>query len=133
MDVTALEISPKATEVLKKRGVKSVVCNDFFELEQGDYETILFLMNGIGLIGSIDGFPKFFKTLDRLLLSGGQVLLDSSDLRYLFEDEDGSYRIKKNYYWSEIENSTSNNSSIGLICNIYPNPTNSFLKIETDF
>ena len=47
-------------------------------------------MNGIGIVGTLDRLPEFFKLLDRILAPGGQVLCDSSDISYVFEDEEGT-------------------------------------------
>jgi SAM-dependent methyltransferase len=104
-DVTALEISPLACEVMSRRGVSQVVNADFFKhASDQKYDTILLLMNGIGLVGTVNGFPTFFKKIKELLNPGGQILLDSSDLRYLYIDEDGSMLINLNgRYYGEVE------------------------------
>ena len=88
VDVTAIDISPLSVETMKERGIKHVMEQDFFTLE-GQYDTIIMLMNGIGIVGTLDRLPEFFKLLDRLLAPGGQVLCDSSDISYVFETEDG--------------------------------------------
>ena len=88
VDVTAIDISPLSVETMKERGVKKVLEQDFFTLE-GQYDTILMLMNGIGIVGTLERLPKFFKQLDKILASGGQVLCDSSDISYVFETENG--------------------------------------------
>jgi SAM-dependent methyltransferase len=88
MDVTAIDISPLSVETMKEREVKKVIEQDFFTLE-GQYDTILMLMNGIGIVGTLERMPEFFKQLDSILASGGQVLCDSSDISYVFETEDG--------------------------------------------
>ena len=99
MDVTAIDISPLSVETMKKRGVKKVLEQDFFTLE-GQYDTILMLMNGIGIVGTLERLPEFFKQLDKILAPGGQVLCDSSDISYVFEDEEGLIDIpnEMNYY-----------------------------------
>ena len=99
MDVTAIDISPLSVETIKKRGVKKVLEQDFFTLE-GQYDTILMLMNGIGIVGTLERLPEFFKQLDKILAPGGQVLCDSSDISYVFEDEEGMIDIpnEMNYY-----------------------------------
>lgn len=101
--VTALDISPLACDIMQKRGITHVVCQDFYMHTQKTYNTILFLMNGIGILGTLQAFPRFFETLSRLLEPGGQVLVDSSDLRYLYEDEDGSFTIPLCGYYGELE------------------------------
>ena len=88
VDVTAIDISPLSVETMKERGVKKVLEQDFFTLE-GQYDTILMLMNGIGIVGTLERLPEFFKQIDKILAPGGQVLCDSSDISYVFETEDG--------------------------------------------
>ena len=84
IDVTAIDISPLSVETMKDRGVKKVTEQDFFTLE-GQYDTILMLMNGIGIVGTLERMSEFFKQLDKILAPGGQVLCDSSDISYVFE------------------------------------------------
>ena len=92
IDVTAIDISPLSVETMKERGVKKVMEQDFFTME-GQYDTILMLMNGIGIVGTLERLPKFFRQLDKILAPGGQVLCDSSDISYVFEGEDGMIDI----------------------------------------
>ena len=82
-DVTALEISAKACEIMKKRGLKKVINGNIFS-DQQQYETLLLLMNGIGLCGDIDGLNKLLPHLKKFLLKRGQIILDSSDISYLY-------------------------------------------------
>ena len=72
---------------------------DFFTLK-GQYDTILMLMNGIGIVGTLERLPEFFMQLDKILAPGGQVLCDSSDISYVFEDENGiiEYPDTDGYY-----------------------------------
>ncbi|MBR4830007.1 MAG: class I SAM-dependent methyltransferase [Muribaculaceae bacterium] len=86
--VMAIDISPLAVETMRERGVKDSRVQDFFTLD-GHFDTILMLMNGIGIVGTLSRMPAFFMQLDYLLTPGGQLLCDSSDICYIFEDEDG--------------------------------------------
>ena len=86
--VTAIDISPLSVATMRERGVLDVREQDFFALD-GKFDTILMLMNGIGIVGTLARFPEFFMQVDRLLAPGGQLLCDSSDICYIFEDEDG--------------------------------------------
>ena len=86
--VTAIDISPLAVATMRERGVHDVQEQDFFTLSDR-YDTILMLMNGIGIVGTLSRLPAFFMQVDRLLAPGGQLLCDSSDICYIFEDEDG--------------------------------------------
>ncbi|WP_195437531.1 class I SAM-dependent methyltransferase [Parabacteroides goldsteinii] len=103
--VKAIDISPLSVEVMQKRGVKDACLENFFN-EQfcGSFDTILMLMNGSGIVGKIANLPIFFHTLKRLLAPGGCVWMDSSDLRYLFEDEDGNLDIDiDDDYYGEVD------------------------------
>lgn len=104
VDVTALELSPLACEVMSRRGVINVLNEDFFVLKTDvKYDTILMMMNGIGLVGKINNLARFFKQAAILLAPGGQILLDSSDLRYLFLDDDGSLLVNlSGRYYGEV-------------------------------
>ncbi|MBR5332840.1 MAG: SAM-dependent methyltransferase [Muribaculaceae bacterium] len=94
MSVMAIDVSPLSVEVMAKSGVIDArLVNLYDETLCEKFDTILMLMNGSGIIGKISNMPQFFARIDALLAEGGQVLLDSSDLIYLFEDEDGGVDI----------------------------------------
>lgn len=101
LDVTALDNSVLAVEVMKKRGVKEVLNADIYTFSGKKYDTLLLLMNGTGIGGTVSGLKKLLVHLKSLLNQNGQVLIDSSDIKYLFEEEDGSMWIdlnNSNYY-----------------------------------
>ena len=87
IDVSAIDISPLSVEVMKKRGVHKAIEQDFFTLRDSRYDTILMLMNGIGIVGTLDRMPEFFRLLDKILAPEGQLLCDSSDISYVFEGD----------------------------------------------
>lgn len=104
-EVSAIDISPLSVEAMQQQGISDVRCINLFDpaLTQ-TYDTILLLMNGSGIIGTLRNMPQFFARLKTLLNPGGQVLLDSSDLKYLYENEDGSYDIDPaGPYYGEID------------------------------
>lgn len=104
MDITSLDILEGFVEVMKKRGLKNVIHSDIFNYKDGEYDTLLMLMNGIGFTKNFQGLAGFLKQAKSLLNEGGQLILDSSDLLYLYEDEDGSYSINLNdNYYGEVE------------------------------
>ncbi len=105
LKVTALEISEKAVSVMHDRGITNPVAVDFWHFEPEEkVETILLLMNGIGLAGKLERLPEFFQKLKAWLAPGGQVLLESSDILYMYEEEDGSVSLDLNAgYYGEIE------------------------------
>ena len=90
---TAIDISPLSVQVMKERGVNACQVNFFDESFTGSYDTILMLMNGSGIIGTTNNMAQFFKRAKNLLAPDGFILMDSSDLRYLYEDEDGSFEV----------------------------------------
>ena len=92
-DVKAIDISRLSVEVMKERGIDAQ-CRNFYDSGFNEkFDTILMLMNGTGIIGRLENMPAFFSRLRELLAPGGCVLIDSSDLRYLYEDEDGTLEI----------------------------------------
>ena len=91
--VKAIDISPLSVEVMKARGIDAVHVNLYDPEFKEKFDTILMLMNGTGIIGSLENIPVFFARMKELLAPDGSILIDSSDLRYLFEEEDGSLMI----------------------------------------
>lgn len=105
MEVTAIDVSPLSVEVMTKSGIDDArLVNLYDETLCEKFDTILMLMNGSGIIGKIANMPQFFARIDSLLAEGGQVLMDSSDLIYLFEDEDGGVDIDlAGDYYGEVD------------------------------
>lgn len=79
ISVTALDVAPEAVEVMRRRGVADARCGDTFTFAGERFDTLLILMNGIGLVGTLDGLDRFLREIPRLLADGGQILLDSFD------------------------------------------------------
>jgi len=93
-DVTAIDISQLSCDAMVERGISKVRCiNLFDEALEGPFDTILMLMNGTGIAGKLSNMPTLLARVKALLAPGGQLLIDSSDLKYLYENEDGSYDI----------------------------------------
>ncbi len=103
-EVTALDASKGAIEVCQKRGVSSTVCTNILDYTEETFDTLLLLMNGIGLVGTLEKLDSFLQHLASLLKPNGQILLDSSDIIYMFdEDEDGGRWIPSNVnYYGEV-------------------------------
>lgn len=102
--ITCLDNSKGAIEVCKQRGIKNTIHKSIFDYEDETYDTLLLLMNGIGLAGTLKELEKLFSKLKSLLKEGGQIILDSSDIIYMFEDdEDGGYWIPDTVvYYGEV-------------------------------
>lgn len=110
-NVTAVEQSPGAVTALKQQGISNIQVN-FFDLDSSTkYDTLLVLMNGTGIAGTLQNLPKFLKKCKDLLNDRGQVLIDSSDIRYLYEEEDGSSLIPINKYYGEVKYQMSFNEA----------------------
>lgn len=88
-DVSAIDVSKGAIEYMQKNELKARQKN-FFSLRNESYDTLLFLMNGIGIAGSLSNLKATLLHAKSLLNSGGQLIFDSSDIKYLYENEDGS-------------------------------------------
>lgn len=139
--VTAIDISENAIKTCLLRGIKDARVQDIMKLENEKYDTILLLMNGAGMCGKLQNIPAFLSHLKSLLNDGGQILLDSSDIIYMFdEDEDGGKWIPSthDYYgevifnitykgekeipfdWMYIDYNTLHNAAVanGLICEL---------------
>ena len=83
VDVTAMDISEEACQLMRERGLRKVVCEDLLKLGQATYDTILMLMNGIGLARDLQGLDWLISHFAKLLRSGGQVICDSTDISYV--------------------------------------------------
>ena len=104
LEVTSIDISEKAIQTCKLRGVKNAHVQNILNFEGEKFDTIILLMNGVGIFGKLDNCNKYLSKLKSLLNSGGQILLDSSDIIYMFdEDEDGGKWIPSNNdYYGEL-------------------------------
>ncbi len=101
--VTAIDISPASVQAMRERGVVHVLEQDFYDVTE-QYDTVLMLMNGIGIVGRLDAMDRFFTQIDLILAPGGRVLFDSSDICYVFEGEDGIIELPATpSYYGEIE------------------------------
>lgn len=81
LHVTAIEVEPELVAIMTERGVAAALGEDFFQLTGQQFETVLMLMNGFGMVGSLAGVDTFFEHARGLLHSGGQILCDSLDVR----------------------------------------------------
>ena len=109
LQVTAIDTSEGAIEVSSLRGIKDVRTVSFEDFSGEQFDTLLLLMNGTGIVGRMENLDNFFLKLKTLLKPDGQVLIDSSDLSYLFDqDEDGGIWIDTSEgYYGELQYSLS--------------------------
>lgn len=102
--VSCLDHSKGAIAVCENRGIRNSYHGSIFDFEDGRFDTLLLLMNGIGISGQLKNIDVFLNKLKSLLNKGGQIILDSSDIIYMFEsDEDGGYWIPEDVaYYGEV-------------------------------
>lgn len=101
LEVHSIDISPNAIQTCSLRGLKNIKTQYVLEYTDTKFDTILLLMNGTGIFGKIENCNLYLQKLKSLLNPGGQILIDSSDIIYMFdEDEDGGKWIpsEKEYY-----------------------------------
>lgn len=115
LDVTAVDISPLSCETMKERGVANVACvNIFNQRFQERFDTLLLLMNGTGIAGKLSRLPQLLSRLKQLMNPGAQILIDSSDLRYIYEDENGVLDVGLDgAYYGEVDYQMTYRNIIG--------------------
>lgn len=101
--VKAIDISKGAISVCKQRGIiNAEVCDILNETES--FDTLLLLMNGTGIFKTLAQTPDYLKHLKGLLNPEGQILIDSSDIAYMYQDDDGGQWIDTNAaYYGELD------------------------------
>ena len=108
LEVLAIDISEYAINACQLRGIKNTKVQNILDLDSSDsaskYDTILLLMNGTGIFGTLKDTSKYLQKLKSLLNPHGQILIDSSDIIYMFdEDEEGAFSIPAEGYYGELE------------------------------
>ena len=106
-DVRSIDISKNAVEACQLRGLKNVQVQNILEIDsdnpENKFDTILLLMNGTGIFGTLKETSNFLQKLRSLLNPNGQILIDSSDIIYMFDnDEEGGKWIPSNGYYGEL-------------------------------
>jgi SAM-dependent methyltransferase len=103
IDVHSIDISKNAIQACLLRGLKNIRAIDVLDLENEKYDTILLLMNGTGIFETLEKSTIYLQKLKSLLNPNGQILIDSSDIIYMFdEDEDGGKWIPSDNYYGEL-------------------------------
>ena len=99
-DVTGLDISKGAIEVCKKRGLKKVVNKSIYDFNEKSFDSLLLMMNGAGVCGYLENLPFLLQHLKSILTEKGQILVDSSDIMYVYPKETLQ---ELNYYYGEVD------------------------------
>ena len=104
LEVTAIDTSKGAIEVCKLRGVSDVREIDLLDLKDGKFDTILLLMNGTGIFQKLELIDAYLQQLKSLLNPNGQILIDSSDLQYMYDSTaEGAILVPSDRYYGELE------------------------------
>ena len=113
LEVTAIDISSNAIKACELRGIKMARVQNVLDIENEKFDTILLLMNGTGIFGSLNNTAVYLQKLKSLLAPNGQILIDSSDIIYMFDEaEDGSKWIPADGYYGELTFSISYKNQI---------------------
>lgn len=109
LNITAIDISENAIKTCLLRGLKNAKVQDVMTLENQKFDTILLMMNGGGMCGKLKKLPQFLIKLKTLLNPNGQILLDSSDILYMFDEDEKAEKLlssTNNYYGEVVFNIT---------------------------
>ncbi len=102
-EVWPIDISAGAVITMKERGLENARNINFFDLGKEKYDSILMLMNGIGIVGAIKSLEQFFTKVSSLLNPEGILIFDSSDIIYMFEDDIGNFELDHENYYGEVK------------------------------
>jgi SAM-dependent methyltransferase len=97
-EVVAIDVSPTCVALCRERGVRDAreldvmtlaggACEDIAEA-LGRFDTIFFGMQTLGVAGGVVPLGRLLAGLRRLLLPGGAVIADSSELRVAWEGDE---------------------------------------------
>lgn len=90
--VTAIDITQEAVDIMNRRGFRGGLHGNIFEYRGGPFDTLIMLGHGIGIVGDLEGLRKFLVHARGLVVSGGQLLLDSLDVSRSREPGDLAYQ-----------------------------------------
>ena len=110
LEVVAMDISEGAIKVTQQRGVKNSRQTELLALKDEKFDTLLLLMNGTGIFGILQNVALYLQHLKTLLTPTGQILIDSSDLRYMYDQEEisesntqGAIWVPGDRYYGELD------------------------------
>ncbi|MFT5859525.1 MAG: SAM-dependent methyltransferase [Flavobacteriaceae bacterium] len=98
INVDCIDLSPGAVKYMQGQGLKAST-QDFYEISKR-YDTLLMMMNGIGITGTLSNLEHTLEHAKSLLTKNGKLLCDSTDIKYLYTDDDGALWVDLNteYY-----------------------------------
>lgn len=98
LKVDCIDLSEGAVEYMVSQGLNASKEN-FYEIN-GQYDTLLMMMNGIGITGTLSNLEDTLLHAKSLIAKNGKLLCDSTDIKYLYTDDDGALWVDLNtsYY-----------------------------------
>jgi SAM-dependent methyltransferase len=105
LEVTAIEVLPDLVDILRERGVRDARLATWMDVDAGRFDTVLMMMNGVGLTETLPGLRGFLQDARRLVAPGGQILADSTDVRVRMDREaarSGTYERPDGRYMGEL-------------------------------
>jgi SAM-dependent methyltransferase len=103
LEVSGIDISANAIKACELRGLKNSRVQNVLEVENEKFDTIILLMNGTGIFRTLAKTANYLQKLKSLLNTNGQILIDSSDIIYMFDqDEDGGFMVPTDGYYGEL-------------------------------
>lgn len=126
-EVTAIDVSPEAVEVMRLRGIHDVRVADIFSFNVGRFNTLLLMGHGIGMMSDLAGLDKFLDFAKKLVSDDGQILLDSLDVRITSDAKNLAYQEanrQSGRYFGEIRFQMEYNGKTG--------PYLSWLHVDPD-
>lgn len=105
LDVKAIDISPKAVQVMRERGVVNVHLADIMSFEEDQFDTILMMGQNIGIAETINGLSQYLQNVSHILNIGGQVFLTSVDVQYTDDPVEKQYQeqnLESGRYFGEV-------------------------------
>lgn len=104
--VTAIDVAAECVTIMKARGVRNACVADLYDFDDGPFDTIFCLCNGLDKVGKLDDLPRFLASMKRLLAPGGQLIADSFDMRVGASAplvDEMNRKIAAGRYWGEMD------------------------------
>ena len=102
-NVTSIDISKNAIKTCKLRGLNNAKVQNILDINNEKFDTIILLMNGTGIFESLSKIDIYLSKIKTLLAINGQLLIDSSDIIYMYDqNDDKSYQVPANQYYGEL-------------------------------
>lgn len=86
-EVVAVDPLPQAVRIMRDRGVRDARCGSIDAVQGEAFDTVLMLMHGIGIAGTVRGLGALLQALDELLATDGRIVFDSADLEAVLRRE----------------------------------------------